>query len=72
MRIVIDTNVVASAVFFGGRPGELLALLLHRRLEAVATDRIVAEYQATVDFFLPGTAKAKCACRSYQLSPQWI
>ena len=52
VRIVIDTNVVASAVFFGGRPGELLDLLLHRRLEAVATDRIVAEYQATVDYLL--------------------
>ena len=52
MRIVIDTNVVASAVFFGGRPGELLELVLHRRVEAVATDRILAEYQATIDYLL--------------------
>ena len=52
MRIVIDTNVVASAVFFGGRPGELLELVLHHRVEAVATDRILAEYQATIDYLL--------------------
>ena len=52
MRIVIDTNVIASAVFFGGRPGQILNLLLHRHLEAVATDKIVAEYQATIDYLL--------------------
>ncbi len=52
MRIVIDTNVIASAVFFGGRPGELLDLLLHRRFEAVATESIIAEYQATINYLL--------------------
>lgn len=30
MRIVVDTNVLASAVFFGGKPGELLRLILAR------------------------------------------
>ena len=52
MRIVIDTNVIASAVFFGGRPGELLNLVLHHRVEAVATDQILSEYQATIDYLL--------------------
>ena len=52
MRIVIDTNVIVSAVFFGGRPGQILNLLLHRHLEVVATDKIVAEYQATIDYLL--------------------
>ena len=41
MRIVIDTNVIASAVFFGGRPKELLELLLNGRLEAFASMEIV-------------------------------
>lgn len=36
MKIVIDTNVVASAMFFGGRPKQLLELLVSRRLEAYA------------------------------------
>ena len=52
MRIVIDTNVIASAVFFGGRPGELLDLLLRHHIEAVATDSIIAEYQSTIDYLL--------------------
>ena len=34
MRIVIDTNVVASAIFFGGRPRELLELLMQHELDA--------------------------------------
>lgn len=30
MKIVIDTNVVASAIFFGGRPRQLLEMLLKK------------------------------------------
>ena len=49
MRIVIDTNVIASAVFFGGRPKELLELLLNGRLEAFASTEIVVEYKETLE-----------------------
>lgn len=35
MRIVIDTNIVASAIFFGGRPQELLIELYKKRIDAV-------------------------------------
>jgi len=36
--MVIDPNVVASAIFFGGKPAELLKLVLLRRsISAVAT-----------------------------------
>ena len=52
MRIVIDTNVVASAIFFGGRPAELLRMVIRRELSAVATDEIIDEYQATVNYLL--------------------
>jgi len=50
MRIVIDTNVVASAVFFGGRPEELLRKVLAHEVIAVATEEIVTEYQKTLDY----------------------
>ena len=43
MRIVIDTNVVASAVFFGGRPEELLRKVLNHEISAVATEEIIEE-----------------------------
>ena len=52
MRIVVDTNVLASAVFFGGKPGELLRLILARAVSAVATQEILDEYQDTIDYLL--------------------
>ena len=50
MRIVIDTNVVASAVFFGGRPRELLEKLILNDLEAFVSPEIVEEYRETFDY----------------------
>ena len=52
MRIVVDTNVLASAVFFGGKPGELLRLILARSVSGVATQEILDEYQETIDYLL--------------------
>ena len=50
MRIVIGTNVVASAVFFGGRPAELLRKVIQHELSAVATNEIVDEYQVRPEY----------------------
>lgn len=50
MRIVIDTNVVASAIFFGGRPRELLELLMRRELDAYISEEILEEYQDTMEY----------------------
>ena len=47
-KIVIDTNVIASAIFFGGRPRELLEYLIERKLNAFVTEDIILEYQETV------------------------
>ena len=52
MRIVLDTNVLASAIFFGGKPGELLRFILARSISAVATQEILDEYQDTIDYLL--------------------
>lgn len=49
MKIVIDTNVVASAIFFGGRPKELLELLITHKLEAFASPEIIVEYRETIE-----------------------
>ena len=50
MRIVIDTNIIASAIFFGGRPRELLELLLQHELSAFITQEIIEEYQGTIEY----------------------
>ena len=49
MKIVIDTNVVALAIFFGGKPRELLEMLVSKELEAYASSEIVDEYRETVE-----------------------
>lgn len=45
MRIVIDTNVIASAIFFGGKPYQLLRYIMEDKLVAVASKEIVDEYE---------------------------
>ena len=49
MRIVIDTNVVASAIFFGGRPRDLIELIVSKKLDAYASTGIITEYQETTE-----------------------
>ena len=49
MKIVIDTNVVASAIFFGGKPRDLLEMLVNKKLEAYASSEIVDEYKETIE-----------------------
>lgn len=52
MRIVIDTNVVASAIFFGGKPKQLIELLLQRRFDSFVTAEIIEEYHETVEYLI--------------------
>lgn len=35
MRIVVDTNVIASAIFFGGKPYQLLHYIMEGRVDVV-------------------------------------
>lgn len=44
MKIVIDTNVVISGVFFGGKPRMILEAVADERLNACASPEILAEY----------------------------
>lgn len=49
MRVVIDTNVIASGIFFGGRPRQLLEMLLQQDFDAFVSSMIVEEYQETIE-----------------------
>jgi putative PIN family toxin of toxin-antitoxin system len=49
MKVVVDTNVFVSAVFFTGPPYEILKAWRDRRLTLVLSPEILAEYQATGD-----------------------
>ena len=50
MRIVIDTNVIASALFFGGKPGKLIELLINKKLYSYVTREILEEYEETIAY----------------------
>lgn len=44
VRVVIDTNVVISALLFGGTPGKLVALWETGRIQPFATPAVIDEY----------------------------
>ncbi|MBM4027286.1 MAG: putative toxin-antitoxin system toxin component, PIN family [Planctomycetes bacterium] len=48
MRLVVDTNVLMSALFFGGVPGRVLEGVRRRQWQLVATPAILAEYRRIV------------------------
>ena len=43
MRIVVDTNVLISGVFFGGMPRKVLSAVINKDITACATEEIVEE-----------------------------
>ena len=45
MRVVLDTNVVVSGVFFGGTPGRLLTAWAAGRFALVLSPAILDEYR---------------------------
>ena len=48
MRVVIDTNVLVSGVFFGGKPRQVLEHIWHGEAEVFASPEIVQEYDEVV------------------------
>ncbi len=48
MRIVIDTNVLISGVFFGRFPRKILSAVVNQKIIACATTEIVNEYEEIV------------------------
>lgn len=48
MRIVVDTNVLISGVFFGGYPRQILNEIVENKLTACATAEIIDEYEEIV------------------------
>ena len=49
MRIVIDTNVVISGVFFSGPPYQILKSWRDEKLQLVISDEIFEEYQRVAE-----------------------
>jgi putative PIN family toxin of toxin-antitoxin system len=45
VRVILDTNVVISAVFFGGVPGQILTGWHEGRLQLIVSPSILSEYR---------------------------
>ena len=45
MRVVLDTNVLVSGIFFGGVPGRVLDACVHGTIELVLSPAILDEYR---------------------------
>lgn len=48
MKIVIDTNVIMSAIFFEGKPKAVTDLVLNDQVVSFANDQIVCEYDSKI------------------------
>lgn len=44
VKVVLDTNVLISALLFGGVPGRLITLWKSRRIQPVVSQAIIEEY----------------------------
>ena len=49
MRIIVDTHVLASGLFFTGIPHKILQGIKQRKYRTVVSQDIVGEYKRTVD-----------------------
>lgn len=49
MRVVVDTNVLVSGIFFGGPPRAILQAWRHRRIQIVMSPEILEEYELVGD-----------------------
>ena len=49
MKIVIDTNVVISGIFFGGNPRAIIEAVVDGNIDAFATVEIIEEYTEIIE-----------------------
>jgi putative PIN family toxin of toxin-antitoxin system len=45
MKIILDTNVFISGIFFGGPPSQILQFWIESKIQIVLTEKILEEYQ---------------------------
>ncbi len=55
MRVVLDTNVLISALFWGGAPRRVVDLAVSGRFQALTSPELLVEFEAVLreDFDLP-------------------
>ena len=49
MRVVLDTNVVMSAIFFGGTPRKIVRAAFSKKVDLVASKAVLTEYREVAE-----------------------
>ena len=49
MRAVLDTNVVMSAIFFGGTPMKIVRAAFSKKVQLVASRAVMSEYREVAE-----------------------
>ena len=44
MKIILDTSTLVSAIFFSGKPSQILSKILNGEITLIITDSIYEEY----------------------------
>lgn len=53
IKVLIDTNILVSALGFGGKPRQILLLILDRKIKAVTSPILFAEFHEIVSKKFP-------------------
>ena len=48
MKVVLDTNILASGIFWGGLPLKVLELWDQKKFEVLASEKILDEYLKSI------------------------
>ncbi len=62
MKVVLDTNVLVSGIFWGGLPEKILQMAIEDKIDVYATEEILSEYFRIID---------KIGKKDKELCSQW-
>src|SRR5438046_2440837 len=48
VKVLLDTNILISALGFGGKPRQILLLILEKKIKAVTSQILLAEFHEVI------------------------
>lgn len=55
-KVTLDTNILISGIGFGGKPREILRLILEDKIEAITSPLLLAEFEDVINKKFPKLA----------------
>lgn len=53
VKVVLDTNILISAIIFGGKPNQVILLVLNERIKAITSPILLAELREVLNKKFP-------------------